>query len=105
MLRTIADVDQPGVHVCVSARAAYDLWLSANLQHASLTRTNEPGLALSRALFDTGEYDALAGLRPWLLDQVDSLPAGTRIIDGKFTSVQQAIGTPRASFTPYMCTP
>jgi len=68
-LQTIADVDRPGVRVCVSARAAYDLWLTANLQHASLTRTDEPGLDRSRTLFDSGGFDALAGLRPWLLDQ------------------------------------
>ena len=128
-LDTVADVDRPGVRVCVSARAAYDLWLTANLQSASLTRTEEPGLERSRKLFDSGEFDALAGLRPWLLDQarrlalsralprasarfrtrararvltgaapsqVETAPAGTRVLDGSFTSVQQAIGTPRA---------
>ena len=128
-LDTVADVDRPGVRVCVSARAAYDLWLTANLQSASLTRTEEPGLDRSRKLFDSGEFDALAGLRPWLLDQarrlalsralprasarfrtrararvltgaapsqVETAPAGTRVLDGSFTSVQQAIGTPRA---------
>ena len=68
-LDTVADVDRPGVRVCVSARAAYDLWLTANLQSASLTRTEEPGLERSRKLFDSGEFDALAGLRPCLLDQ------------------------------------
>ena len=130
-LDTVADVDRPGVRVCVSARAAYDLWLTANLQSASLTRTEEPGLERSRKLFDSGKFDALAGLRPWLLDQarrlalsralpgasarfrtqarararaltgaspsqVETAPAGTRVLDGSFTSVQQAIGTPRA---------
>lgn len=72
-LHTVADVDRPGVRVCVSARAAYDLWLTANLQSASLTRTEEPGLERSRQLFDSGEFDALAGLRPWLLDQARRL--------------------------------
>ena len=72
-LDTVADVDRPGVRVCVSARAAYDLWLTANLQSASLTRTEEPGLERSRKLFDSGEFDALAGLRPWLLDQARRL--------------------------------
>jgi polar amino acid transport system substrate-binding protein len=72
-LHTVADVDRPGVRVCVSARAAYDLWLTANLQSASLTRTEEPGLERSRQLFDSGDFDALAGLRPWLLDQAGRL--------------------------------
>lgn len=39
--------------------------------------------------------DALAGLRPWLLTQSETLP-GARVLNGSFTSVQQAIGVPRA---------
>jgi hypothetical protein len=38
---------------------------------------------------------ALAGLRPRLLSDVQKL-AGARILDGQFTGVQQAIGTPKA---------
>ena len=98
-LHSIADVDRPGVRVCVSARAAYDLWLTTNLKQATLRRPPEPGLDLSRKLWDggddDGEFDALAGLRPWLLDQVRSAPDGTQVLDGSFTSVQQAIGMPR----------
>jgi len=93
-LRGMDAVDQPGVRICVSARAAYDLWLSANLKHATLTRTDEPGLDKSRALFDSGEFDALAGLRPWLIGQAETIP-GSTILDGSFTTVQQAIGHPR----------
>ena len=36
---------------------------------------------------------ALTGAAP---SQVETAPAGTRVLDGSFTSVQQAIGTPRA---------
>jgi polar amino acid transport system substrate-binding protein len=35
--------------------------------------------------------DALAGLRPALLDNARGLP-GVRVLDGRFTAVQQAIG-------------
>ena len=45
------------------------------------------------AFVDQG-IDALAGLRPGLLGQVDRLP-GARILDGRFTAVQQAMGTPQ----------
>lgn len=44
--------------------------------------------------FVSDKLDALAGLRPRLLSDLEKLP-GARIIDGRFTSVQQAIGTPR----------
>ena len=38
------------------------------------------------------ELEALAGLRPRLVKDVEQLP-GSRILDGQFTAVQQAIGT------------
>ncbi len=39
-LRTIADVDQPGIRIAVTARSAYDLWLERNIRHAELVRSN-----------------------------------------------------------------
>jgi len=44
--------------------------------------------------FASAKLDALAGLRPRLLTDVTKLPSA-RILEGKFMSVQQAIGTPR----------
>lgn len=93
-LRTCADVDQSGVRVGVSRRAAYCLWLESNLRHATLLQTAEPGLDLSREMFDAEGLDALAGLKPWLLTQAESLP-GAVVLDPGFTSVMQAIGVPR----------
>ena len=93
-LNSIDEVDADGVTVAVSARAAYDLWLTANLKRAVLHRTAAPGLPASRELFLSGGMDALAGLRPWLLDQAGTIP-GCKVLDGRFTTVQQAIGLPR----------
>ena len=44
--------------------------------------------------FVSDKLEVLAGLRPRLLADVEKLP-GARILDGKFTAVQQAIGTAR----------
>jgi polar amino acid transport system substrate-binding protein len=38
--------------------------------------------------------DVLAGLRPGLLKDIEKAP-GMRILDGKFSAVQQAVGTPK----------
>ena len=38
------------------------------------------------------KLDVLAGLRPGLLKDVEKAP-GLKILDGKFTAVQQAVGT------------
>ncbi len=82
-----ADVDSPGTRIAVSARAAYDLWLERNIKHAEVSRVS--GLDASFDLFVAEKMDALAGLRPKLIDDVRKLP-GARLLDDKFTAVQQA---------------
>ena len=93
-ITSIAEVDRPGVRIAVSARSAYDLWLERNIKHATLVRSD--GLAGAVEKFVDGKLDALAGLRPGLLGDVQKIPGG-RILDGQFTAVQQAIGTPRGN--------
>src|ERR1700722_13328272 len=74
------------------ARAAYDLWLERNLQDAELVRADTLDAAFER--FVAGRFEALAGLKPRLLIDVQKL-TGSRVLDGRFTSIQQAIGTGR----------
>ena len=88
--QSIEDVDQPDVRIAVSDRAAYDLYLSRTLKHAELHRAK--GLAGSFDLFVTEKLDALAGLVPALKENAETLP-GSRVLDGRFTSVLQAVGT------------
>jgi polar amino acid transport system substrate-binding protein len=91
-LRTVAEVDRKGVRIAVKARAAYDLWLERNIEHATLVRSESLDDAFERFVHE--ELDALAGLKPRLLSDVEKLP-GARILDGRFTAVQQAVGTAR----------
>ena len=93
-IRTIDEVDRPGIKIAIAARAAYDLWLSRHLRHAELLRA--ASLDASYDLFVAEKLDALAGLRPRLMQDVEKLP-GARILEGKFTAVQQAVGTPKAN--------
>lgn len=92
-IRTLADVDRKGVRIAVSARSAYDLYLSRNLKHAQLMRAE--GIPASYDLFMKEKLDVLSGLLPRLTSDVARLP-GARILEGQFTAVQQAIGTPKA---------
>ena len=85
---------EPGVRIAVTARAAYDLWLERNIRNAALVRTDTIDSAFKR--FADDKLEALAGLRPRLLADAEALP-GSRILDGKFTAVQQAVGTARAN--------
>ena len=91
-LKTIVDVDSIGVRIAVTARSAYGLWLDRNIKHAELKRSETLDSAYEQ--FVTAKLSALAGLRPRLLSDLEKLP-GARILDGRFMSVQQAIGTSR----------
>ena len=93
-LNRIADVDRAGIRIAVSARSAYDLWLERNIRHATLVRVE--GLGGAFEAFVRDKLDALAGLRPGLINDAPKLP-GSRILDGQFTAVQQAIGTARTN--------
>jgi polar amino acid transport system substrate-binding protein len=89
---SVTEVDDDGVRIAVLARSAYDLYLSRNLQRAQLVREQSIDSTFQR--FVTDRLDDLAGLRPQLESDSKTLP-GSRILDGRFTAVQQAIGTPK----------
>ena len=93
LLTTVDEVDSEGVRIAVSGRSAYDLYLSRSLKHAELHRAR--GLPGALELFLTKKMEALAGLRPALSGDLDKVPGG-RILKGRFTAVQQAVGTARA---------
>jgi polar amino acid transport system substrate-binding protein len=90
---TVEDVDRAGIRVAVSEKSAYDLFLSRHLKHAELVRV--PGVEASVRLFFTENTDVLAGLKPLLIEVAEKHP-GTRVLEGRFTTVQQAIGVPKA---------
>ena len=92
-IQTLAEVDRAGVRIATAARSAYDLYLSRNLKNAQLMRAE--GIPASYDLFVKEKLDVLSGLLPRLVSEVARLP-GARILDGKFTAIQQAIGTPKA---------
>ncbi|HXP76229.1 MAG TPA: transporter substrate-binding domain-containing protein [Stellaceae bacterium] len=91
-LKAMTDIDAAGVRIAVAGRSAYGLWLDRNIKHAQLVRSETVDASFEQFVRD--ELEALAGLKPRLLSDVEKLP-GARIIQGRFTSVQQAIGTPK----------
>jgi polar amino acid transport system substrate-binding protein len=93
-LQTIADVDKRGRRVAVTARSAYGLWLENNYKEGELLQFDNAEAALKA--FDGEKLDAYAGLRPGLIDLQKARP-GSRILDGQFTAVQQAVGTARSN--------
>jgi polar amino acid transport system substrate-binding protein len=98
-IQSIADVDRPGNRISVSKGSAYGLWLENNIKQAEL-RAIEGGDA-AFAQFVNGKMEAFAGLRPGLVDLAEKLP-GSRILDGQFASVQQAIGINKGNEAAYV---
>lgn len=91
-LQRVDEVDRDGVRVAIAAKSAYDLYLTRTLQRARLERTDGADAAFARLVGD--RLDAMAGLRPALVGYAEKLP-GSRVLDGSFTTIQQAIGTPK----------
>lgn len=91
-LQTPAAVDAKGLRIAVPERSAYELWLTRNIKNAELMRVKGSDAAFK--LFVDGKLDALAGLRPGL-NAYQAQYAGSRILNGNFTAVQQAAGTPK----------
>jgi len=91
-IQSLAEVDQPGKRVAVTARSAYGLWLENNYKKGELLQFDNAEEAVKA--FQDQKMDAYAGLRPGLVDLAPKIP-GSRILDGQFTAVQQAIGTPK----------
>ena len=93
-IQSVDAVDRPGVRIAVTGRSAYGLWLDRNIKQAELVRSDTLDSAFEQ--FKAEGLEALAGLRPRLITDVQQMP-GARILDGQFSSVQQAIGTARAN--------
>jgi polar amino acid transport system substrate-binding protein len=91
-IQRVDEVDQPGKRCAVTARSAYGLWLENNYKKGELVQFDSADAAI-KAFVDE-KMDAYAGLRPGLIDVAAKLP-GSRILDGQFTAVQQAVGTPK----------
>jgi polar amino acid transport system substrate-binding protein len=91
-LKAIVDVDREGIRIAVPTKSAYELYLTRSLKHAKLVHEKGSDNAFKRFVDD--KLDALAGLKPRLVTDQENLP-GSRIIDGRFTAVQQAAGTPK----------
>ena len=86
------DVDRAGVRIGVSEKSAYDLFLSRSLQHAQLVHAPDPNSAFE--LIVSAKVDVIAGVRQHLVANSQKLP-GSRVLEGRFMSIQQALGIPK----------
>jgi len=91
-LQKPADVDATGVRIAARPRSAYDLALRRIITRAQLVYPE--GGETDVDLLTTGRADALASLRDVLVTTSTSMP-GSRVLDGHFATIAQAIGVPK----------
>ena len=91
-IHSISEVDRPGVRIVSPAKSAYDLYLTRTIKNAQLVQI--AGSNAAEEHFVREKLDALAGLKPVLLELAPRLP-GSRILEGNFTVVRHTVGMPR----------
>ncbi len=90
-IRTIAEVDRPGMRVVALPKSTQAVHLSKSLMHATLLfGTVEEQIEMLRS----GKADAITSGRPGLTRLAANLP-GARVLDGSFASSSIAVAVPK----------
>lgn len=91
-IRSIAEVDRPGVRVAARAKSTQAVHLSKSLKNATLLL---PGTVEEHfEMLRSAKADAIASARPVLLSLAADLP-GARVLDGSFVSTSIAVAVPK----------
>lgn len=91
-LKRVDDVDRAGVRIAVGKGSAYDLYLTRTIKHATLVRAPSGDAAME--MFAAEKLEAAAGVRQPLVAFAKTHP-NMSVMDGRFMSIQQAMGTPK----------
>ena len=93
-LKTIADVDRPGVRIAVGLGSAYDLYLTRTIKNATIVRATAGGGREMIDLFIKDKLEVAAGVRQPLVAYA-ATSANVRVMNGRFMEIRQAMGTPK----------
>lgn len=88
-LRSVADVDRPGIRIGVNRGSAYDLFLTRTLKAATLVR-GESGIET----FRKEKLEAAANVKQPIVAYAKAHP-DVRVIEERFMEIRQAMGTPQ----------
>ncbi|WP_397452758.1 ABC transporter substrate-binding protein [Pseudomonas sp. NA-150] len=92
-ITTNQQVDQPGISVAVGKDSAYDLFLTRELQHATIVRI-PTSPAVVQGFLDQ-HLSVAAGVKQQL-EKDAATAGGLRILDQRFMVIRQAMGVPKA---------
>ena len=91
-LKTVEDVDKPGIKIAVGLGSVYDLYLTRTLKHATLVHAKVGGASAGIPIFLEQKLDAAAGVRE-ALDAYAKDHPDMRVMTGAFEEIRQAMGT------------
>jgi polar amino acid transport system substrate-binding protein len=91
-LKRVDDVDREGVRIAVTAKSAYDLFLSRELKRAQIVYF--PNTPESIAMLVPQKLDAVAAVRTALVTGAKQVP-GSQVMSGRFMTIPQAAGVPK----------
>ena len=90
--RAVEQIDASGIRISAPEKAGYELYLTRTLKNATLVRSKSTQASID--LFLDGKAEALAGLKPMLLDSMNRMP-DARLLEGRFMVVNHGLSTPR----------
>jgi polar amino acid transport system substrate-binding protein len=90
-IKTIAEIDQPGVRLLVPMRSAQEAYLKKTLTKASIINVAVENPKQAVDILAKGEADAFSHVVPMLVSAQAGL-AGSRILPGSYYNVPIAIG-------------
>lgn len=90
-IQSAEQVDAKGMKIAAQAKAGFELFLTNALKNASLSRPKDFASAIEQ--FNQSQVDALAGLKPNLIESMDKLPQG-KLLPGHFMTVNHGFSTP-----------
>ena len=87
--KTNDDINLSEIKIAVLERSAYDLWLTENFKNVELIRVNT--IEESHQLFREDKVNVLAGLKPKLIEEIETND-DFKMINSPFTYIKQSIG-------------
>ncbi|SAK47554.1 ABC transporter substrate-binding protein [Caballeronia ptereochthonis] len=87
------EVDREGNRIMVGKGSAYDLFLTREIRHAQIVRTESSQAVVEAFLREN--LEVAAGVRQQLEADAARTP-GLRLLDGRFMVIQQAMGLPKS---------
>ncbi len=91
-IRVNADVDRAGTRIVVGRASAYDLYLSREIKAATLVRA--PTSPLVTDMMVKENHEVAAGVKQQLQQDAKRHP-GLRLLEGRFMTIDQAMGMPK----------